>query len=562
MNKSENYSRKKTIQSGIVKWVSVVLAPFILLLVLLNWMTYQVSAERVKESLQNTLQLQAYGVGNQLEEVENSIQRLYGDNAYYLLVLQNYSGEMDTYLSRQEIYSQMTRYTLASSAEEALFLYAPGTGQYLMAYPENTYTEYVALRAYLEERLTPESNYSSAAWEVVPINDTYYVMCFRRMNGLWLGSCAKVGAVMNAMLESQTGLLQETHLFLEMRGEYYQIQPGSVTKSIQTPDGTLITARDDRGNFTLALQPRTSLLAFSGSAYIWVLLAFSVLLVSLLPLFLGKISRKITAPVKALEEGMRVLQKGNFEFQLEENCYFREMEDIKETFNEMIGHIKILKNDIYEEKLLRQKTESDFLQMQVKPHFYLNSLNQIHILAEMGDADTISRLSGYLVRYFRYLLRADQKLVPLQDELQQIRDFLSIQEMRYPAGFRYDCQTAPGLEKLLLPPLLLLTFVENSLKYALSIYGEFRLSITVQKLGSGFCRICIEDSGQGFPDSVLHALGDGREVRTPDGRTCIGISNARQRLVFAFGKAASIRFTNESALGGARIVLLLPHTET
>lgn len=563
MGDNRRNPNRETVRKGIVKWVCVVLAPFILLLIVLNSITYWISSERVQESLSNMLQMQAYGVSGQLEEMENSVRHFCSDNMYHILVLETRSDEMDVYLSKQELYLQMKRYTLASSAEEAVFLYAPAPGQFLMSYPEISWEKYLQVREFLQERLADEELSYSSAWHVEEIEGSYYTLYLQKVYGVWVGSCAKISSIMDAMLSSQAELLRETKLFLEMDGGRYLVRTdGTILKSEEEKDlEATIEADGPRKEFRLILQPRHSFLAFSGQIYIWVLLVVSAILLGFLPFFLGQISRKITAPIKELGDAMVRLQKGNFETQLQTECHFREIEEIENTFNEMTRRIGALKNDIYEEKLLRQKTESDFLQIQIKPHFYLNSLNQIHILAEMGNVEAISQLSRHLVCYFRYLLRGDQKLVPLKDELTQIEDFLAIQKLHYPAGFVYECRAEPELEKLPVPPLLLLTFVENSLKYALGVYGGFRLCITAARGPDGTCRICIEDSGKGFPEQVLEALEGGDEVRTQDGRVCIGISNARQRMLYAFGEKASIHFSNHSSLGGAKVLITLPMAE-
>ena len=80
-------ARKKTVQSGMVKCISILLAPYILLLVVLNILVFSASVQRVENSQANILRLQAYDIDDQMKAVENSVQRLFGENYYYFLVL-------------------------------------------------------------------------------------------------------------------------------------------------------------------------------------------------------------------------------------------------------------------------------------------------------------------------------------------------------------------------------------------------------------------------------------------------------------------------------------------
>ena len=113
-------ARKKTVQSGMVKCISILLAPYILLLVVLNILVFSASVQRVENSQANILRLQAYDIDDQMKAVENSVQRLFGENYYYFLVLAHESDETKTFLSRQELYQQMNRYALASSPQEVV----------------------------------------------------------------------------------------------------------------------------------------------------------------------------------------------------------------------------------------------------------------------------------------------------------------------------------------------------------------------------------------------------------------------------------------------------------
>lgn len=556
--KKTNAVSKETVQRGIVKWISIAVAPFAVLLIILNVVSYQMSVELVENTIDSMLQMWMHDVNGQMESMENSVQRLLNDNTYSLLVLKKPLDETEIYFSRQKIYSQMQQNTLVSSAEEALFLFAPDSGQMLIQYPEGELEEKDSLKEFLQECFGERTSETMSSWQVQKIGREYYMLYLQGAYGLWIGSCSKVSAVMSGMLGDSSDHTEMSRLILKLGDACYQVDQESTTMLGEKEGITdnRFVAEDPARGMQLAFQPKRAHFFLYGSPHMWVLLFLSVILLSLLPMLLKNISRKITSPVQDLGAAMKSLQEGNFEVHLQADYQFREMEEIKGIFNEMVCRIEKLKSDVYEEKLSRQKTQSDFLQMQIKPHFYLNCLNQIHILAKMGDLKSVSNVSQYLISYFRYLLKTNRDLVPLKEELEFIDNFLYIQKLRYPAGFSYCCNRGPDTEDLFLPPLCLFTFVENSLKYGLGPYGELKLSIDIRRGEQGYF-LSVEDSGQGFPEQVLRALQQGQEIKASENRTCIGISNARQRLIYAFGERASIDFSNNAVLGGARVSITI-----
>lgn len=557
-------ARKKTVQSGMVKCISILLAPYILLLVVLNILVFSASVQRVENSQANILRLQAYDIDDQMKAVENSVQRLFGENYYYFLVLAHESDETKTFLSRQELYQQMNRYALASSPQEVLFLFAPETDQFLLEGPDLPFLERERIREFLQPYLAEQNVKLGGQWYIKEIDGKYYLIVFQKMYGVWGGGVVSVASTVEGLLQGQQSFFEKYRLFLSTGNNCYQIEEdGEVLEAPLEKTEISVRAGGPSGAFVLYLEPRSVLILFSEAYFLVILVACSALMVAILPFWMQKISKKLTQPLQDLGAGMQRLQKGKFETKLETEYEFLEMEDIKDIFNEMTRQMKVLKNDVYEEKLLRQKTEFDFLQMQVRPHFYLNCLNQIHILSEMGDSKGVSNLSQCLVRYFRYLLCADGPMVALQDELVHIDDFLNIQKIRYPAGLQYSCKIQEGLQNMRLPPLLLLTFVENSVKYALSIYGESQMSIQAKRVDKSYCHIYIDDNGKGVPNQVLDALNrdTSEEIYTAEGRKCVGIVNARQRLRFAFGDQAHIYLSNNSPLGGCRVEICIPWEE-
>ncbi len=111
---------------------------------------------------------------------------------------------------------------------------------------------------------------------------------------------------------------------------------------------------------------------------------------------------------------------------------------VNHTFNGMMEQIQELRIHVYEEQLNKQKAELQHLQLQINPHFFMNSLNIIYNLALVKNYALIQEMAISLVQYFRYMFRSNLTFLPLKDELQHIRNYIRIQELRFldSAGFR------------------------------------------------------------------------------------------------------------------------------
>lgn len=111
-----------------------------------------------------------------------------------------------------------------------------------------------------------------------------------------------------------------------------------------------------------------------------------------------------------------------------------------------------------------------------------------------------------------------------------------------------------------IPPLVLQTFIENSIKYAISRENETWIRLTVDRCiledGIPGTRITLSDTGPGFPPEVLEKLEEGLPLDQSKG-THIGIMNTLKRLEYLYYSLAAVCFSNLSG-GGACVTLLLP----
>ncbi len=124
-----------------------------------------------------------------------------------------------------------------------------------------------------------------------------------------------------------------------------------------------------------------------------------------------------------------------------------------------------------EQEALHLQSELDYLKFQINPHFFMNTLNNIHALVDI-DSELAKQAIIELSHLMRYLLyESNQSTVPLRRELTFVRHFLELMKLRFDESvsltYEEPDSSAAGLEANI-PPLLLLTFIENAFKHGIS----------------------------------------------------------------------------------------------
>jgi two-component system sensor histidine kinase YesM len=271
------------------------------------------------------------------------------------------------------------------------------------------------------------------------------------------------------------------------------------------------------------------------------------------------VQRNVLDPLGRMVAAMRSIQGGELDTRMRTTPSSSEFAIVDSTFNGMMERIRDLKIDVYEEKLNAQKAELKHLQLQIKPHFYLNSLNIIFHMAQMREFELIQEMTLKLVDYFRYMMKSDSSFVSLGEEIEHVRTYQRIQEIRL-AGERSLALEAPGeAMTAAVPPLLIQTFVENSGKYGIEEDGSLHISIGISlSENRESIAIRIADRGRGFSEPMLASLNTGTLEPDENGEK-IGIFNMRRRLSILYHGRASLGFENGEP--GAIVSIGIPFTE-
>lgn len=127
--------------------------------------------------------------------------------------------------------------------------------------------------------------------------------------------------------------------------------------------------------------------------------------------------------------------------------------------------------------------ELDLLKSQVNPHFLFNSLNSIYSLT-LKNSEKSSEAVMLLSDLMRYILESSKKkLVPLEEEIQFINNYIELEKLRLGSNFNLNYQVTGEAKSLYISPMILIAFVENIFKHGVSSNkdkNEFNIEITVE----------------------------------------------------------------------------------
>jgi sensor histidine kinase YesM len=218
-----------------------------------------------------------------------------------------------------------------------------------------------------------------------------------------------------------------------------------------------------------------------------------------------------------------------------------------------------LRINLYEQELDKKRIQIDFMQQQIKPHFYLNCLTTIYSMAQTQKYKEIESMALFTTKYLRYLFQTNTDFIKIEHEINHINDYLNIQTLRYGSAFSYECKIEPRMEQALIPPLILMTFIENTIKHCVSLTITLKINLEITKIieeGVEYCRIVLKDTGPGFDPDLLISLNERRPLSIENGSR-IGINNTIKRLSFLYEENFVLNFSNNEDLG-ARIELIIP----
>jgi len=217
-------------------------------------------------------------------------------------------------------------------------------------------------------------------------------------------------------------------------------------------------------------------------------------------------------------------------------------------FNEMIGRIQSLIDQVYAEQQAKREAELRILQEQIKPHFLYNTLDTIQWMAQEHRVDDVVAMVGALTSLFRIGLNKGREFIALSDEIEHVESYLCIQKMRYEDKFDYSILCEPSLRSRRVLRLMLQPLVENAIYHGIKErrgHGTLRVEARIE---SGELILVVRDDGVGMSEIALALLNASLEEGGPSSGG-YGIKNVHERIRLTYGKPYGLHLRSVAGEG-------------
>ncbi len=284
-----------------------------------------------------------------------------------------------------------------------------------------------------------------------------------------------------------------------------------------------------------------------------ILIALGSMLLSFF--FIIILAGNITNRTKLVVNLSKNIAKGNFTQINEDKIGKDEIGVLAESINMMSTQLQELINNEYKSRINKAQLERETaqakllaLQSQVNPHFMFNTLESIRLKAVVKNETETAKIIMYLSKMFRHLINWDDDVIPLDEDIRFLKEFLYIQKYRFGDEFEYEVIVDEAAESCLLPKLIIQPLVENACVHGVeSISHNRKVEIYVTVLNEKLI-ICVLDNGIGIEEPRLKEL---REMLSGGKKLShsVGLYNVYQRLSLYYGQDFSMEIHSKENYG-------------
>ncbi|MDO5425050.1 MAG: histidine kinase [Eubacteriales bacterium] len=452
---------------------------------------------------------------------------------------------------------------LSTYTANCFFCYLPNQNQFIQSYDVNA-SEANLLKETLVSRILSE-DVPLGQWFLCSAGDSYYFSYVLYIRNTYVGSWIS----MERLLNTVSGSSQSNNAFYFATDEGELLRDGQESLFVTAPAEkkspyaselveearvlSVFHSLEEADLCLTVLVPESDLTDHYYSMANAILLVLISILLAWLAMYLF-LTRRVVEPISALTKGITELRSGNLSAYVPLQKQPDELLHMTQAFNDMVAEIKDLKIDAYERKLRHQRLETQFLKQQITPHFMINCLNTAYQLTETNHPDLARKMLKNLSSHLRYTLSSGQT-VALSEEIALLKNYIELSGIRYPGCISLFLSCPDELLNATAIPLLLLTFVENTIKYEVSMGELLEIHVEITE-HAGLLTFCLWDTGNGFSPKFLEKLQDlDTYVDTEDYH--IGIVNVVLRARYVY-KDSAFSFTNRPG-AGAQITMTLPY---
>lgn len=216
------------------------------------------------------------------------------------------------------------------------------------------------------------------------------------------------------------------------------------------------------------------------------------------------ITRNITRPLFNLADSMEKTKQSGWLEKIDIDVPNNEIGTLSDSYNNMIEHLNVLFTSLIEKEKSVQKAEMRVLHEQIKPHFLYNSMETIGFMALDAGAENVYEALETLGSFYRNFLSKGSREIPLSREIHIIKDYLSLQKLRYGDIIVDSYNIEEDSAERLIPKLILQPLVENCIYHGIRPKGEcceIKISTFIVE---GDLHIVVLDTGIGMTEEAIN----------------------------------------------------------
>ena len=339
---------------------------------------------------------------------------------------------------------------------------------------------------------------------------------------------------------------------------YNELQTENISLIMDTDEDTVLTGTGNDGKlYSISRSEKTGwtvvdctnvkeLLSKSRQAQsVYVLTAIILVIVALL--FSRFMARSITLPIQKLRDSMKKVQEGDFSVSDVVVDSKNEIGSLTKSFDVMTHRIHELMEQNVHEQEEKRKSELKALQSQINPHFLYNTLDSIIWMAEGKKNEEVVLMTASLARLLRQSISNEDEVVPIANEVEYARGYLTIQKMRYKDKLEFQIEVDSSILYIPLIKLVLQPIIENAIYHGLKYKESKGLLIVKGFMKDGNAVLQVIDDGVGMDADTLAHIYDRHKVNYHSNG--VGVYNVQKRLKLYYGDDYGITYESQKGNG-------------
>ncbi len=266
---------------------------------------------------------------------------------------------------------------------------------------------------------------------------------------------------------------------------------------------------------------------------------------------------KIYRRIRTLILSMKKVEKGDFNVSISDSGH-DEFGYMYSSFNDMVDRIRNLFGELYEQKLLQKEAELKLLQSKINPHFIYNIFDNMNWLIQLERYDELEVLVDAVSNYYKKSLNAGKDYITISDTLEQLKDYVKIQQIRFKNRFTCDFDFDPEILSMTIPNFILQPLLENAICHGIEPKADLaHISVKGIKIRDRIF-FTVEDNGVGISnDKIQEVISylNGEKDEPIDSFFALG--NINKRIKIAYGDTYGLTIKSMEG-AGTKVTVFIP----